>query len=135
MYRGFPVGYFLFWANDHLKNTHHIGVTSKQVKIPRLLIVDGQQRLTSSYAVFKGHSVLTKDFKEVQIQIAFRPTDARFEVADAATVRDPEYIPNISKLWSASTDIFELVDSYLERRPYDWSLRGSRCGESDRCSV
>lgn len=115
MYQGFPVGYLLLWANDHLTNTRHIGTTSKQVKTPRLLIVDGQQRLTCLYAVFKGHKVLTKDFKEVQIQIAFRPADAKFEVADAAIQRDPEYIFNISQLWSDSTDIFEFVDSYFER--------------------
>ncbi|MFN6478293.1 DUF262 domain-containing protein [Nostoc sp. DedQUE07] len=110
MYQGFPVGYLLLWATDHLTNTRHIGTTSKQVKTPRLLIVDGQQRLTCLYTVFKGHKVLTKDFKEVQIQIAFRPADAKFEVADAAIQRDPEYIFNTSQLWSDSIDIFEFVD-------------------------
>ncbi|RUS93959.1 hypothetical protein DSM106972_094960 [Dulcicalothrix desertica PCC 7102] len=120
MYRGFPVGYFLFWSNDHLtglnsSNTRQIGLESKQVKVPRLLIVDGQQRLTSLYSVIKGHYVLTKDFKQVKIQIAFRPTDSTFAVTDAAIQKDPEYIPNISELWSTSTDIFELVDSFLER--------------------
>ncbi|MEH2347957.1 MAG: hypothetical protein V7K55_08125 [Nostoc sp.] len=100
----------LLWANDRLTNTRHIGTTSKQVKTPRLLIVDGQQRLNCLYAVFKGHKVLTKDFKEVQIQIAFRPADAKFEVADAAIQLDPEYIFNTSQLWSDSIDILEFVD-------------------------
>ncbi|WP_414516176.1 hypothetical protein [Nostoc sp. PCC 9305] len=55
--------------------------------------------------------MLTKDFKEVQIQIAFRPADAKFEVANAAIQRDPEYIIfNTSQLWSDSIDIFEFVD-------------------------
>jgi hypothetical protein len=114
MYRGFPAGYLLFWENSQSSNSRQIGSNSKS-KIPLLLIVDGQQRLTSLYAVLKGRPVLTKDFKEATIQIAFRPTDSTFAVADAAVQKDPEFIPNISVLWSTTTDMFELVDSYLER--------------------
>ena len=99
MYRGFPVGYFLFWSNEHLSSTKQIGTDIKQRKVPRLLIVDGQQRLTSLYAVLKGKSVLTEDYKETKIQIAFRPKDGQFEVADAAIKRDPEFIPDISIIW------------------------------------
>ncbi|OKH53901.1 hypothetical protein NIES2101_09130 [Calothrix sp. HK-06] len=114
MYRGFPAGYLLFWENAHSNNSRQIGSNSKP-KIPLLLIVDGQQRLTSLYAVLKGRPVLTKDFKEITIQIAFRPTDFTFAVADAAVQKDPEFIPNISVLWSSSTSIFRLVNSYLDR--------------------
>src|SRR5262249_56775420 len=53
MYRGFPVGYLLFWANGGDPGQRQIGTEEKQ-KIPRLLIVDGQQRLTSLYAVLQG---------------------------------------------------------------------------------
>jgi len=51
MYKGYLVGYFLFWqtgAEDVA--TKVIGSQTKQ-KSPSLLIVDGQQRLTSLYAV------------------------------------------------------------------------------------
>jgi uncharacterized protein with ParB-like and HNH nuclease domain len=44
MYKGFPVGYLLFWANGIGDIHRHIGVNGKQ-KYPRLLIVDGQQRI------------------------------------------------------------------------------------------
>lgn len=114
MYRGFPAGYLLFWENGHSINSRQIGSNLKS-KIPLLLIVDGQQRLTSLYAVLKGRPVLTKDFKETTIQIAFRPIDSTFAVADAAVQKDPEFIPNISVLWSSSTSIFGLVNSYLDR--------------------
>jgi hypothetical protein len=43
MYRGYPVGYLLFWSNDSLKRTRTIGVSRPQ-HVPSLLIVDGQQR-------------------------------------------------------------------------------------------
>jgi hypothetical protein len=99
MYKGFPVGYLLFWANTTKIGTRQIGTGEKQ-KTPRLLIVDGQQRLTSLFAVLRGKPVLKDDFTEQHIQIAFRPRDAHFEVADAATRRDPEFIPDISRIWS-----------------------------------
>ncbi len=53
MYRGYPIGTLLFWENGYTGDYRTIGVNAKQ-KIPRLLIVDGQQRLTALYAVMKG---------------------------------------------------------------------------------
>lgn len=99
MYKGFPVGYLLFWSNGVGNGHRQIGTKAKQ-KIPRLLIVDGQQRLTSLFAVLKGLPVVRSDYTKGQIQIAFRPKDQTFEVTDAAISRDPEYISNISELWA-----------------------------------
>jgi uncharacterized protein with ParB-like and HNH nuclease domain len=53
MYKGYPVGYLLFWQNEFSDDARVIGTDTKQ-KPPRLLIVDGQQRLTSIYAVLKS---------------------------------------------------------------------------------
>jgi hypothetical protein len=50
------------------------------------------------YAVLKGISVVREDYQNERIYIAFRPKDRRFEVADAAIRRDPEFIPDISQL-------------------------------------
>ena len=69
MYRGFPVGYFLFWENVTGGATKQIGVGSKQHTVARLLIVDGQQRLTSLFAVFRGRKVHDEDYKERQIEV------------------------------------------------------------------
>lgn len=62
MYRGYPVGYFLFWETQVGEKTKQIGVNSHQ-KVPHLLIVDGQQRLTSLYAVIKGIAVLRENYE------------------------------------------------------------------------
>lgn len=109
MYRGFPVGYLLFWATGadlaREKGEKQIGTHTKQ-KPPRLLIVDGQQRLTSLYAVMRGKEVLRKDFSKGRIPIAFRPRDQKFEVADAAIRKDPEFIADISELWAGSRHQF-----------------------------
>jgi uncharacterized protein with ParB-like and HNH nuclease domain len=112
MYRGFPVGYFLFWANPTGGASRQIGIEHKQ-SIPRLLIVDGQQRLTSLYAVLRGKAVLNKNFEEKHIQIGFRPSDAKFEVADAAIRRDPEYIADISLLWANSGSSRKFINEFI----------------------
>lgn len=114
MYRGFPVGYLLFWANDELVGTKQIGTDGKQHRVPRLLIVDGQQRLTSLYAVLRGREVVNAEYKSQRIQVAFRPRDGRFEVADAAIKRDPEFIPDLSELFSGGTS-YSVIDAFLRR--------------------
>jgi hypothetical protein len=113
MYRGFPIGYLLFWQNASLGNSRAIGDEAKQ-KVPKLLIVDGQQRLTSLYAVIQGIPVIRENYQSEKIEIAFNPLTEKFEVADAAIRKDKSYIPNISQLWSKDTDIFHIVDSYIE---------------------
>jgi len=113
MYRGFPVGYLLFWANDHFEGTKIIGPDDKEHKVPNLLIVDGQQRLTSLYAVLKDRSVTNSNYQKVRIKIAVRPRDSRFEVADAAILKNPEFIPNISAIWAEGADVYHLVKEYL----------------------
>jgi len=114
MYKGFPVGYLLLWVNGAEEHSRQIG-TNQKLSIPRLLVIDGQQRLTALYAIIKGQLVLTKDFVEKRIEIAFNPLDNTFEVADAAICKDPSFIANISDVWSPETDIFEVVEKYSER--------------------
>jgi len=113
IYRGYPVGYFLFWQNAYDGSQKQIGDDSKQ-KVPDLLIVDGQQRLTSLYAVVKGVPVVRENYESEKIEIAFKPIDGSFEVADAAIRRNVEYIPNISILWKNDADLFEIKDDYVE---------------------
>ncbi|WP_422745597.1 GmrSD restriction endonuclease domain-containing protein [Micromonospora sp. WMMD754] len=98
MYKGFPVGYLLFWDTGAEVGARQIGVDTVKT-VPTHLIVDGQQRLTSLFAVMTGATVLHDDYSESRIRIAFRPTDATFAVTDAAIEKDPEFIPDISVLW------------------------------------
>lgn len=100
MYRGFPVGTLMLWETGAEVGTKQVGGGDAD-KVPKLLIVDGQQRLTSLYAVLTGRPVLTKTFEEKRIRIAFRPLDETFEVTDAAIERSPEFIPDITALWSS----------------------------------
>lgn len=113
MYQGFPVGYLLFWENAQEDGSKQIGRDSKQRRVPARLIVDGQQRLTSLYAVFRGKEVLDADYRHRSIEIAFRPRDGKFDVADAAIRRDLEWIPNISALWSSGHSSRKLVNDFI----------------------
>jgi len=113
MYRGFPVGYLLFWANGSGNGTRQIGTKSKQ-KTPRLLIVDGQQRLTSLYAVLKGSPIVRDDYSEEKISIAFRPTDRKFEVANPAIRKDSEWISDISILWDERSSINRFTKDFIK---------------------
>src|SRR5438034_3331270 len=115
MYRGFPVGYLLFWENGAGNATKQIGVDGKQHPVASRLIVDGQQRLTSLYAVFRGKKVLDEDYRERQIEVAFRPRDGKFEVADAAVRRDPEWIANISNIWASGKPSYQMVKAFLKQ--------------------
>lgn len=113
MYRGYPVGYFLFWQTGvEGVDTKVIGDSNKQ-KAPSLLIVDGQQRLTSLYAVIRREAVLRENFEREHIRIAFRPQSGTFAVPDATTERDPEYILDISEVFNRPTH--KTIGEYLKR--------------------
>ncbi len=113
MYRGYPVGYFLFWANANVDNAKTIGTSSKQ-KIPNLLIVDGQQRLTSLYAVIKAQEIIRENYTKATIVIAFNPLEEKFEVPDAAIRKNPRYFQNISEIWQPNINIIKVINSFID---------------------
>ncbi|MHB8135425.1 MAG: GmrSD restriction endonuclease domain-containing protein [Anaerolineaceae bacterium] len=112
MYKGFPVGYFLFWSNAISNGYKQIGLNTKQ-KVPNLLVVDGQQRLTSLYSVINGKEIIREDYRKERIFIGFNPLTEEFKVTDITVRKNPEYISDISLIWSSETDIFELAEKYL----------------------
>ncbi len=113
MYRGYPVGYLLFWETGVQPGTRQIGADTKQL-VPSRLIVDGQQRLTSLYAVIKGIPVIRDNFSTEKIEIAFNPLDGKFAVPDAAIRRDKRYIPSISAIWEPTTSLIEFSSDYID---------------------
>ena len=114
MYKGYPVGFFLFWANAMTEKTKAIGADPKQ-KYPTLLVVDGQQRLTSLYAVLTGETVVREDYSISKITVSFDPLNERFLIPDAATRRNPEYIQDISELWSPEFDQRQYINGFIDR--------------------
>ena len=113
MYRGYPVGYLLLWETG-AEGAKQIGTNAKQLA-PAKVIVDGQQRLTSLYAVLQGVPVVRDNFSTETIEIAFNPFEERFEVADAAIRRDKTFIPNISELWNPEIGLLSFTKNYFRK--------------------
>ena len=101
LFVGFPVGTLVFWHTSNDKDARALGAERPGLRATTL-VIDGQQRLTSLYAVMRGVEVVGKDGAMRKITIAFRPRDGRFEVADAAIRNDPEFLPNVTELWNGT---------------------------------
>jgi hypothetical protein len=99
LFVGFPVGTLVFWHTSNEKDARALGAEKPGLRASTL-VIDGQQRLTSLYAVMRGVDVSGQDGAMRKITIAFRPRDGRFEVADAAIRNDPEFLPNVTELWN-----------------------------------
>jgi len=101
LFVGFPVGTLVLWHTSNEKEARALGAERPSLRATTL-VIDGQQRLTSLYAVTRGAEVVGRDGAKRKITIAFRPRDGRFEVADAAIRNDPEFLPNVTELWNGS---------------------------------
>ncbi|MGJ5591796.1 GmrSD restriction endonuclease domain-containing protein [Micrococcus lylae] len=114
MYRGFPVGQVMFWENRADEHTKSIGVADK-TQAGSMQVVDGQQRLTSLYAVVKGAKVLRDDYAEERIVVAFNPKTERFAVPDNAIRRSAEWIHDIRTVFeqpiTARRDYIEALET------------------------
>jgi hypothetical protein len=112
LYKGYPTGFLLLWETGVAVKA--IGAGEK-AQAPSLAVVDGQQRLTSLYAVVTGAEVLRSDYRREKIKIAFDPLAERFEVANAATEKDPAFIADVSIVWREAGSIFQIAADYLSR--------------------
>ena len=113
LYRGYPAGFLLFWETGAGAGIKGIGSKNEQAA-PKLAIVDGQQRLTSLYAVLKGAEVLRASFARERIRIAFNPLSERFDVADAAVMKDKSYIADISELWRPGVQLIRFARTFIK---------------------
>ena len=98
LFIGFPVGTLVLWYTTDEREARALGASDRALRATTL-VIDGQQRLTSLFAVMRGVEIHGKDGEKRLITIAFRPRDGRFEVCDAAIRKNPEFLPNITELW------------------------------------
>jgi hypothetical protein len=111
LYRGYPVGYLIAWRNPTVKLKDGSSSAGKRV------LIDGQQRVTALMAALLGQQVVTKDYEQVRIRIAFNPLEQRFEVSNAATVKNAAWIPDVAEVFAPGASLFALVNAYCERNP------------------
>ena len=99
MYRGYPVGELMFWNVAENGETRSIaGETDRKAAHQ---IIDGQQRLTSLYAVIKGKPVRDAEYNSKVIRIGFNPFTHKFEVTTPAIERSSQWIANVSDFFAA----------------------------------
>lgn len=113
MMHGYPIGYLMLWECPELNKKKTIGAEAHSYDSPKEVIIDGQQRLTSLYAVMKGKKVINKKFDEKTIVISYCPLKNKFEVGYSATKKDPEWIYNISELYT-SNNTFKYIGEFIQ---------------------
>ncbi len=113
MMRGYPIGYLMLWECPELEKKKSIGTEGHSYDSPKEVIIDGQQRLTSLYAVMKGKKVINSSYAEKSIIISYSPVKNKFEVGYQATKKDPEWIYNISDIYT-SPNSYKYIGDYIE---------------------
>ena len=106
MYRGYPVGELMFWNRVGGDDTGAIGTTAKSHAASHL-IVDGQQRLTSLFVTLTGEMVVDDEYRKKSVRISFNPFVERFEVAQPALDKSPEWVPNVAMVFASPLKAFQ----------------------------
>lgn len=112
MMKGYPIGYLMVWECPELDKKKTIGVDAHNYPEPKEVIIDGQQRLTSLFAVIKGKKVYDKKYNEREIIISFNPLTCAFDVAYQATLKDKTWIYNISDAYT--TPQYTFINNYMK---------------------
>lgn len=111
MMKGYPIGYLMLWECPELEKKKTIGVEAHSYPTPKEVIIDGQQRLTCLYAVMKGKKVYDEKYREREIIISYNPLTNTFEVGYQATLKDKQWIYNISNVFTTPQWVF--MNQYL----------------------
>lgn len=132
--RGYPIGYLMLWECPSLEKKKSIGVDLHSYDSPKEVIIDGQQRLTSLYAVMKGKKVINSKFDEKSIIISYNPLQDKFEVGYQATKKDPEWIYNISDVYTTSSS-FKCINSFIKRLSEYRECKGGVLTEAEQDTI
>jgi hypothetical protein len=111
LYQGFPVGYLIAWRNPDVKLKDGSTASGK------MILIDGQQRITALTAAVLGQPVVNKEYRKVRVSIAFHPIEERFEVSNPAITKNAAWISDVSALIGGEIDLFDAVEKYLADNP------------------
>ena len=118
MMRGYPIGYLMLWECPSLEKKRAIGSEAHSYDEPKEVIIDGQQRITSLYAVMKGKPIHDKNYNEKTITISYNPLENKFEVGNQAIKKSKEWIYNISEVFTTSNSHKYITNFTTELRKY-----------------
>ncbi len=114
MMKGYPIGFVMLWAAQSNTAKGENKVIGKDDKISYgqdYVIIDGQQRITSLYAVMTG-----KEISEggKPIKISFNPITKEFAVWNMSTERNPEWISNISDIYTNVNRSRAFINKFID---------------------
>lgn len=112
LYTWYPTWLILLLENETSTKIKQIWVDEKIQKIPRYVVIDGQQRLTSLYAVITWFPVIKNNWNQEIIKISFNPIEEKFEVANPITQKSNEWIHDIKEVFD--WDSYFFTKKYLE---------------------
>ena len=111
LYQGYPVGYIITWRNPDVK------LKNGELSAGKKVLIDGQQRITALTAAIVGQRVLDKNYKEINIRIAFNPLEEKFDVLNKAYEKSPEWIDNINPIVNDEISISKAIRQYCKDNP------------------
>jgi hypothetical protein len=111
LYQGYPVGYIITWRNPDVK------LKTGELSAGKKVLIDGQQRITALTAAIVGQRVLDKNYKEINIRIAFNPLEEKFDVLNKAYEKSPEWIDNINPIVNDEVSISKAIRKYCQDNP------------------
>lgn len=111
LYQGYPVGYIITWRNPDVK------LKNGELSAGKKVLIDGQQRITALTAAIVGQRVLDKNYKEINIRIAFNPLEEKFDVFNKAYEKSSEWIDNINPIVNDEISISKAIRQYCKDNP------------------
>ena len=115
MLKGYPIGYLMIWdSTDSTDKSKQIGTDKKAFPAPKSLVIDGQQRLTSLFAVMRGKEIVDEKFTKKHIIISFNPLTKVFDVGNNATKRAADWIYNVSEVFLNEARSFSYISEKVQ---------------------
>jgi len=117
--KGFPIGTFIFWkTRDYLRSYRNIG-NHKLPEIPKgdyvQYVLDGQQRITSLYAIRKGIR-LTKDGEEIDYKDIYLNLDGDPNADDQIVVAEKNGEGRYVSIHRVlTTPVTDLLDEFKDK--------------------
>ena len=105
LYNNYPVGYIITWKSPDVK------IKDGQTSNGRLILIDGQQRITALSTALNKMDITTENYKKERIVISFNPITEEFKVRDKSTERGKEWITDIADAIDAGR---KFINNYLE---------------------
>lgn len=136
MMKGYPIGYLMIWdSSDSSEKVKQIGMDGKAFSTPKSLIIDGQQRMTSLYAVMRRKEIVDEKFNKRYITISFNPFTREFEVGDNAKKRATEWIYDISEVFLNESKSFAYISGIVKTIAESREKSGTTLSDEEKQTI